>query len=118
VKALSWFGLLGAPAAWTLLLLSGYTLEEAACASNAPVLTAGDAGSAMGAIGIAAIVLAAAALASALAAWAPFRRNGRPDERGRVEFTASAAVVASGIFLLATVMTAIAILPFDPCHPG
>jgi peptidoglycan biosynthesis protein MviN/MurJ (putative lipid II flippase) len=119
VKALTWFGLLAAPAAWALLLVSGYAIEEAACATNSsPVLDTDAAVPLTRGIGLAASAVAAAALVAALVSWLAHRRNGPTDPRGRHEFTAGAAVISSVVFLAVTVMTAIAVLPFDACHPA
>jgi hypothetical protein len=118
VKALAWFGLLAAPAAWTLLLVSGYAIEEAACAARPPVLDSDAAVPLTGGIGLVAIAIATAAVTAALLSWLRLRRDGPPDPRGRYEFTAGAAVVSSIVFLTVILMTATAVVPFDACRPG
>ncbi len=113
---LVWFGLLAAPAAWTVQLVVGSEVEETACAAGGRqfsidtsawhlALTAGPA----------ALALAGTAVAG-LAALAV--RRGRGDARGRVEFLAIAGVLGSFLFLVLILLGGIAALALHQCNQG
>ena len=120
-----WFGLFGAPAAWSVQLLVNYALVAHACFPKSEPL----ASPALG--GLHAIVLGASfgALAIALAAEATAWRSWRASRHenhgghgvllevgeGRTVFMALGGVLVSGVFLLGIVMNVIPILLASPC---
>jgi hypothetical protein len=114
-RLLVWFGLLGAPLAWTLELVVGYGWEEAACA---PAGMRWNIGSTWAHISIfaATAAIAVAALFSAAAGWRTARRSA--DARGRIEFLAAGGVFVSALFLAAVVMTGGGVVALEPCAPS
>jgi hypothetical protein len=120
-----WFGLFGAPAAWSVQLLVNYALVAHACFPKSEPL----ASPALG--GLHAIVLGTsfAALAIALAAAVTAGRSLRGSRHeshggngallevgeGRTGFMALAGVLVSGVFLLGIAMNAIPLFLVSPC---
>jgi hypothetical protein len=114
-RFLIWFGLLGAPVAWTAQLVLGYGFEELACSS----------GSATEAIEpfIVALTLAAGALAGAsavagFAIWRAARTGATEDPRGRVSFMGFSGLILSLLFLPLIVLSGIQVAALDACVPG
>jgi hypothetical protein len=120
-RPLLWFGLLAAPFAWAVQLVAGYATEEAACTTGAgtePVWDVG-AGSVMGGISIAAILVAVLGGIAALVSLLLLSGDGRDDDpRGRAAFMAGAGVLASLVFLAAIVLSTVAVASLDACHAG
>jgi hypothetical protein len=120
-ELLSWFGLLGAPAAWTLQFLLGFSLSEAACNEagtrwGVPV---------DGAAVVATVVAATIAVLAGLAALAVFRetrhaRGPGGDEEapplGRVHFLATVGVAVSPLFLFIIVMNGVGVAVLANCQ--
>lgn len=110
---LLWFGVLGAPAAWTVQLVAGYGIEDAACSrGSAHWGLSGDTWQA--AVSLVVVAVALAAGGSALAA----RRERGVDERGRLGFMATIGLLASALFGALIVVTAIGVVSLDSCRPG
>lgn len=112
---LTWFGVLGAPTAWTLQLWSGAGLSIAVCS---------EAGRSWD-VPVDALVTAITALATATAAFAGasavsvFRATGdAPAEppAGRVHFLATIGMTVSFLFGCLIVMTGLGIVLLDLCH--
>jgi hypothetical protein len=119
---LLWFGLLGAPAAWTVQFVIGFWLSEIGCSPG------GD-----GALGIdvwtVAITVVAAVLAvlAELAAIATFRRtrgargmggSEEPPPKGRVHFLATVGIVIAPLFFLIIVMSGVGVAVLQDCRQG
>ncbi len=104
------FALVGPPLAWTLELVLGYGVSDAACAS-ASSRWGFDERVWQAFVVIGASALAFAGTLAALAVW----RVAPRDARGRNEFLAGAAVSASALFLLLAVLTAVGALVLEPC---
>jgi hypothetical protein len=122
VKLLLWFGLLGAPAAWTVQFLIGYWLSEIRCS------TGGDGGLSVDAWTTATTVAAAvmAALAE-LAAITMFRQTrdvrgmggaDEPPPKGRVHFLATVGIVIAPLFLLIILMSGVGVAVLENCRQG
>jgi hypothetical protein len=117
-ETLQWFGLLGAPLAWTLQLVFGYGLTEAACA---------EAGTRWGldptgweiALAAGAGAIALAAELSAVVLWRETRRageSGPPLER--LHFFAVASMAVGIVFLGIIVLSAIGAVHYSGCEQG
>ena len=114
-RALLWFGVLGAPAAWVFHLVAGYGIQEADCSrgsarwdfSSHPLEIAVTA-AALG-IGVAALVAAA---------WSWRAAEAGADPRGRVAFMAFAGIISSLLFLGIIAVGGAGAVYLDPCTPG
>jgi hypothetical protein len=118
---LSWFGLLGAPLAWTVQFLVGFTFSEAACNEagtrwGVPV---------DGAAIVATVAAATIAVLAGLAALAVFRetrhargKGGAEEEPplGRVHFLATIGIAISPLFLFIIVMNGVGVAVLANCH--
>jgi hypothetical protein len=116
-QLLAWYGVLGAPLAWTVELLAGYGTQEAACSvGSGSSSLSGNANSAIGVLTAAMLLIA---IGSALAARATRRALAAgeiPDPRGRVDFMARVGTIGSLLFTLAIVLSGIPIFALDSCH--
>jgi hypothetical protein len=114
-SALAWFSVLAPPLAWAAQLVIGYSFQEAGCGRPDADLWG------VGLDGLTAAVVIACAVVAALGGFAGVAacRSGRSaDPLGRVEFMAVAGTAAGFIFLLAIVLSGIALVPLDACHGG
>lgn len=115
-RALLWFGLLGAPLAWTAQLIVGYGVTEADCGAGGMrwgidtvdwevALTA---------------ATATVALAAGIGAGWLLRekRLDNADPRGRIEFMASGGLLVSGVFLVLILLGGIGSFYLQPCQAG
>jgi hypothetical protein len=120
-----WFGLFGAPAAWSVQLMANYALTAHGCfPGSEPRATPY-----FGGLSTLVLVISAAALAVAAAAggaaWRSWRttRAEHPGGHehlletgaGRTRFMALAGLLLSGLFLLGVVMAAIPLFLVPPC---
>jgi hypothetical protein len=120
-----WFGLFGAPVAWSLQLLASYALVAHGCYPDAEPMT-------MPVVpGLRALVLGtgAAALAVALlaggSAWRSWRATQHEHDgghealleagEGRTRFMALAGMMLSAVFVLGIVMNVVPLLLLRPC---
>jgi hypothetical protein len=114
-SSLAWFGLAAPPFAWAAQLLLGYSMQEAGCdrpdanlwGAGLEPLTA-----------VVLVICGAIAVAGGVAAVAALRMSGANDPRGRVGFVAVSGIVASVVFGLAILLSAIPLLSLDACRPG
>jgi hypothetical protein len=116
--ALMWFGLFGAPFAWTAQHVTGVLLSIATCHDN----TAGpdwrppfDA--VAGIVTAVAAVIAALALLSAVAAWRSARDadDSDPPPAGRIHFLAIVGLTISPLFLAIILMSGIGSTSMQAC---
>lgn len=121
LDALMWFGLLGAPLAWTLQFLVGYASLEATC--NAAGRRWGF--SAQTLIVVATATGAAIAVLAGLAALATFRATrgsageGGSDEdppKGRLHFMGTVGITVSPLFLAIILMGGLGATFLPACH--
>lgn len=120
-----WFGLFGAPAAWSAQLISNYALMGHFCyPRDTPLASPTFGGVRALSIVISAILLlvGAAALATALHSWeaARYRRRAEHHEvaeigEGRTRFMAMAGILVSGIFVYALLMAGIPLIAMPVC---
>lgn len=120
-----WFGLFGAPAAWSLQLLTSYALVAHGCYPDAepmaiPVVQ-GLKTLVLG-TGVAALAVALLAAASAWRSWRATRRGHEGDHEalleageGRTRFMALAGVLLGAVFVLGIVMNVVPLLLLRPC---
>jgi hypothetical protein len=112
---LLWFGVFGAPAAWTLLLVVGYGFEEVDCSRGSRHWSFDSWVANLVLFAVTAVVAAAAAAASVWL-WRGMQRAPAADVRGRLEWTAFAGMLVSGLFLALIVFTGVGISSLDPCR--
>jgi hypothetical protein len=116
--ALHWFGLLGAPLAWTAQLLLGFGFAEGAC--NAGGLLWGIEPRTW-VIVVTATAAAVALLAelSALAVWRDTRRQGAAEPPlGRIHFFSVSSLAVGVVFLAAILMGGIGAAYLGGCDQG
>jgi hypothetical protein len=114
---LMWFGLLGAPFAWTIQHVTGITLAEAACSQSGtrwdvPV----DAGTLIATA--ASTLLAVLAGAAAIAVFMATRDAGSDPPGARVRFLATVGIVVTPIFMVIVLLSGITVVSFPECHQG
>jgi hypothetical protein len=112
--AVLWFGLLGAPLAWTLQLWLSYGAAEAACAPGASGTLLDDTSDvSVAIIGVIAAVVAALALGAALRS--ATRVSGDDGAPSYVRFMAITGTGVSALFLATIVLGLVPLLALDPC---
>jgi hypothetical protein len=111
-RLLLWFGLLGAPLAWTAQLIVGYGTDEAACSPAGARWHVGT-GTFQAATFAATATVGVAAIGAALWMWRRAESGG--DVRGRMLFMASGGVAVGVLFLLLILVTGSGVLSLDPC---
>jgi hypothetical protein len=121
-SALLWFGVLGAPAAWTVQFLVGFWLTEVGCSAG------GDRGLAVD--GWTTVATVAAAVLAVLAEFAAIRmfretRGARgtggseePPPKGRVHFLATVGIVITPLFFFIIVMSGVGVVVLENCRQG
>ena len=114
-SALLWFGLLGAPLSWTILLVAGYGFEEVSC-SRGSSHWGFEAKTATAALFGAAAAIALAAAAAAALTWRHAQRPAGGDVRGRLEWMSYAGILVSGLFLCLILMTGFGVTSLETCR--
>jgi hypothetical protein len=119
--AVLWFGLFGAPVAWSLQLLASYALVAHGCYPDAEPITMPVVPGLMPLVlGTGAAALAVALLAGGVA-WRSWRATQGEHEAllevgaGRVRFMALAGILLSAVFVLGIVMNTVPLLLLRPC---
>ena len=122
LRRLMWFGLLGAPLAWTLQFLFGYGLTEVACDPG------GDPGAAVDGLTLVATAAAASvAILAELSAFKVFSETRRvegeggseePPPKGLVHFLATLGLLLGPLFLCIIVMNGVGAIVLANCHQG
>jgi hypothetical protein len=110
-----WFGVLGAPLAWAILLTVGYSFEEVAC-SEGSSHWGFDAKLGNVLLFAATAAVAVAAAGAALLSWRRAQRPGSADVRGRLEWMGFSGILVSGLFLALILMTGFGITALEPCR--
>jgi hypothetical protein len=113
--ALAWVAVLAPPLAWAAQLVAGYALQEAGCGRPDTDLWGVGLEPLTASVIIVCGLIAALGCLAGLAAW---RAAHGADTLGRVEFTAIAGLAGGLIFLLAIILSGIALFPLDPCASG
>ncbi|HEY1358625.1 MAG TPA: hypothetical protein VGF21_09985 [Thermoleophilaceae bacterium] len=119
---LQWFGLLGAPFAWTVQHVAGYWLTEVRCERG------GVSGLSLDAwVTVITAIAASVALLSALAAIRAFRATrgargaGGAEEdppQGRIHFLATVGIAIAPLFFFIIVMDGVGVAILQNCHQG
>ena len=112
---LLWFGVFGAPAAWTLLLVVGYGFEEVDCSRGSKQWNF-DSWTANLALFVAAAVVAAAAVAVSVWSWRTAQRPETADVRGRLTWLAFSGILVGCLFFALIVFTGVGISALDRCR--
>jgi hypothetical protein len=115
VPFLTWFGLLGAPFAWTIQHVVGITLAEAACSQSGtrwavPV----DTGTLVATASSTLVALLAGA--AAVAAFMATRDVGTDPPGARIHFLATVGVVVTPIFMVIVLLSGVTVVLFPECH--
>ena len=112
---LQWFGVLGAPGAWTLLLVFGYGFEEVACSRGSSHWGFG-AGTGEAVLFAATAAVAVGALGASLATWRSAQRPEAGDVRGRHEWMGFAGLLVSTLFLALIMFTGFGVTSLEMCR--
>ena len=113
-----WFGVLGAPVAWALQLVSGYALTEATCgeAGRAGWDVHLDAWST--AVFAAATLVAMAAGVTSLVTFRATRGAGEELPPARIHFLAVIGIAITPLFLAMILMSGLGSVLLDQCRQG
>lgn len=112
---LAWFSVIAPPFAWAAQLVVGYSFQEAGCGRRDAELW----GAGLNALtGIVVIACGAVAVLGGLAGIIALRSSATGDPLGRVRFMAVAGIASACIFVLAIVLSGIALLPLEACDRG
>jgi hypothetical protein len=112
---LLWFGVFGAPAAWTLLLVVGYGFEEVDCSRGSRAWNF-DSWDANLVLFVATALVAVGAAAVSLWLWRTSSRPDAADVRGRLTWMAFSGILLSCLFFALIVFTGIGITALDRCR--
>ena len=113
--ALVWYALLGAPLAWTVQLVTGYGLTEAACGPSGRAWSIG-VHTWEAVIFALALVVAAGGWASAAALHRAVTRGDLADPYGRVRFQTMIGLVVGAIFLAVILYTGTGVQALEECR--
>jgi hypothetical protein len=106
---------LAPPLAWALQLVVGYGVEEAACGRPDASLWGA------GVDPLTAVVIGACgglAIAGGVVSTVSLRQSSADDDRGVWRFVAAAGVLGSVVFLLAILLSGLALASIDGCSAG
>ncbi|MBA3421849.1 MAG: hypothetical protein H0U12_08160 [Thermoleophilaceae bacterium] len=109
-----WFGLLGAPLAWTVQHVVGITLIEAACNQAGSQWGVPVDGWTVAATAVA-VIVAALSGAAAFMAYRATKDAGTDLPEARVRFLAIVGIVVSPLFLSIVLMSGITVVAFPEC---
>jgi hypothetical protein len=119
LEALSWFGLLGAPAVWTLMHVLGYGLTEARCnpIGSGKVTLDGWTVALMAVAAVIAVLAGVAALAVFLRTREVKGVGGseEPPPKGRLHFLAVVGMAISPLFLAIILMDGLGVVLLPDC---
>lgn len=120
-----WFGIFGGPVVWAIQLIVDYALVAHFCYPNdTPVASSSFGGVRAVAIAVSVLclVVAVAALFTALHSWSVTRHGHEGEHRevaevgeGRARFMAVAGLLVSGIFIYGVLMNALPIVTLPVC---
>lgn len=118
-RRIIWFGIVGGPLAWGLQLTFGWLIEGVSCRRGIAAAAPWFAEIRLLQWIVVAVCLAivSGALAVAVSTWRTSGRDGKVELQalGRPNFLSAIAVIASSIFLLSVVWTALAQVWLPPC---
>jgi len=122
-----WFGLFGAPAAWSVQMLADYSTNAHGCFTrlyplSSPTMGAARMSLVLWLVSAAAVVIGIAALVVALRSYLATRHEWRGEAHellevgeGRTRFMALSGVMLSALFLLASLVHAASVLLLAEC---
>ena len=117
LRATLWFGLLGAPTAWTVQHVTGFGLAQAACSEAGrtwhlpfDALTL--------AVGAVAFAVGVAAEVAAVVIWRATRGAGEEPPGSRVHFLSVIAATVNPLFLCIIAMSTIGAVSLATCQPS
>lgn len=119
-----WFAFLGAPAAWAVNLLVGYSVQATVCNTAGPGATVLGLQTGRALPVLFSILAACVATAGVLVGYRAWRATGTGEENpeatvppdvGRSWFMAYGGLVSSALFLLAILLTGMVELGLSPC---
>lgn len=120
-----WFGLFGAPAAWSLQLLFNYAMVAHSCYPADNPRSTPLSGSVWSLVLVAGVVAAGLALGAGATAWRTWRGTRKEREgdhgalletgEGRTRFMAVAGLLLSGVFLYGIVLNLVPLFLVPPC---
>lgn len=122
-----WFGLFGAPAAWSVQTLADYATNAHGCFPRLyplalPTIGASRMSAVLGVVSAVAVVIGAAALAVSLHSYQATRHESRGEAHellevgeGRTRFMALSGVMLSALFLLASLVHAASVFLLAEC---
>jgi hypothetical protein len=122
-----WFGLFGAPAAWTLMFMASYGMAAHFCYPHDTPLSASTFAGLRAVIGgvlLGAIVVATAAALIAIKIWRATNDGPRRTERTRepsevrVRWMACGGILVSILFLFLILLSGVPVLVVPPCSYG
>lgn len=113
-EARVWFGIVAAPAAWTVQHVFGYGLSEVTCDPGAGASASTFNLDAAIVSGVAVLI----ALAGLVAAFTVLRANGSetPPPEGRRHFLGAVGVTISPLFIAIMLMSGIGSIILEKCH--
>ena len=116
-QLLQWFGVFGAPFAWTLQHVSGFALTLAACDPAGRTWSIPVDGVTAAISAVAAVVAVAAGLAATVS-WAQTRgaEKDDPPPEGRRYFLALVGMAITPLFLAMILMSSSGVLHLPECH--
>jgi heme/copper-type cytochrome/quinol oxidase subunit 2 len=111
-----WFGLLGAPFAWTLQHVGGYGLTEANCqeASKAGWQIHMDAWTIVFTAG--GVLVGVAGLIAAIATWRRTRDAGTDPPGARIHFLSIVSLTTTPLFLAIMLLSGLSVLVLQGCR--
>jgi hypothetical protein len=122
-----WFGLFGAPALWSVQLMSGFAVSAHGCFPQSVPLTSATVG-VRAIVTLISVVAAAGAVAAGLiahASWQGARDAASGSERAkldgrqeRIRFMALGGMMMSALFLFAILLSFVSIAVVSPCTYG
>jgi hypothetical protein len=120
LEALSWFGLLGAPIAWTAVHVLGYGITEAACGPAGTRWTIAVDGWTVVLTAVATAIAALAGLAALAVFWRTRDVEGaggseEPPPKGRIHFLAVVGMAISPLFLAIIVLDGLGVILLSNC---
>jgi hypothetical protein len=116
-EILVWFGILAAPAAWTIEHVFGYGWSEATCNPGGGASTTSfHVGAAV--LSGAGVLIGIAGLLAGISVLRATESHEDPPPGGRLRMLAAVSVTATPLFIVIMILSAVGALTLDACRPG